>query len=348
MELPRFRARLLRWFSRAKRPMPWRQTRDPYAIWVSETMLQQTTVATVIPFYDRFLRRFPTVEALAASEEDAVLGLWSGLGYYSRARHLRLAARDIVENHEGRFPRGVETAMTLRGVGSYTASAVTSIAYGVRAAVLDGNVRRVLSRVHAKRGLTERESQTLASELLSPRSPGAWNEAMMELGATVCTPRAPKCDRCPVASDCLGRDRAEHWSEGKPRRASVKTNVAMALVERAGRILLTRNASGELMGGLYELPHSGLPQRSGSSSSLQDRYPGVLAVKSEVLATFRHAVTHHRIEATIHRATLTRNRLGPGLSFHTIDEALGLPLGGLTRKALRATGLIVGSNKGAP
>lgn len=336
MDLPRFRRSLLRWFSRAKRPLPWRRSRDPYAIWVSETMLQQTTVATVIPYYERFMKRFPTVAALGRADEDAVLSLWSGLGYYSRARNLRRAARDLVENHRGHFPRSIEAAMTLRGVGRYTASAVTSMAYRTRAAVVDGNVRRVLSRLHATRGLTEARSQELASGLLSPRSPGSWNEAMMELGATICTPRKPQCQRCPVSAFCRGRNRAEHWSEGKPRRAGLQTRVEMALVERDGRILLTRNPAGELIGGLYELPHTGLPRPKGPAAGLKERYRGVLSIGPEAIATIRHTVTHYRIEASIFRATLMRRAPPPELSFHPIGEALRLPIGGMTRKALRA------------
>ena len=342
MDTKGLRRSLLRWFSRSKRPLPWRQTRDAYAIWVSEMMLQQTTVATVIPYYQRFMKRFPDMASLAASSEDEVLALWSGLGYYSRARHLRHAARQIMEAHGGRFPKDIETAMALKGVGRYTASAVTSMAYGTPAAVVDGNVRRVLSRLHATRHLSESDAQAKAQSLLSTRSPGSWNEAMMELGAVVCTPRNPRCEACPVASACLGRERPEHWSEGKPRRRPIPTVVEMALVERDGRILLIRNREGDLMGGLYELPHGGLPRRAAKMETLRDRYEGRLRIDDEVAVTFRHAVTHHRIEARVSRARLTTRAGVPGAEFHTIPEALALPLGGLTRKALRACGLVRG------
>lgn len=339
MDIPRLRTSLLRWFGRAKRPMPWRQTRDAYAIWVSEMMLQQTTVATAIPYYERFMKRFPDVGSLATADEDSVLALWSGLGYYSRARNLRDAAQAIVRDHEGCFPRSVEVALTLPGVGPYTASAVTSIAYGARAAVVDGNVRRVVSRLHAKRMIPDRDLRALALALLSPRSPGAWNEAMMELGATVCTPRKPDCEHCPLSSHCRGRDRPDYWSEGTPRREAVRVRVEMALVEQAGRILLSRNPPGELMGGLYELPHSGMPRKRGLQASLDERYPGVITVVAGTPITVRHAVTHHRIEATIRRSKLTRKPVPPDFTSHTLAEAWSLPLGGLTRKALRAAGL---------
>ena len=339
MDVPRLRSCLLRWFARAKRPMPWRKTRKAYAIWVSEMMLQQTTVATVIPYYERFMTRFPDVESLARADEEAVLSLWSGLGYYSRARNLRAAARLIVERHGGVFPKTVNEARKLPGVGPYTASAVTSIAYGTRTAVVDGNVRRVLSRLFARRGLSDPAVHELALTLLAPRAPGGWNEAMMELGATVCTPRKPSCARCPVAAHCLGRNRAEYWSEGKPRRETVRVCVEMSLVERDGRILLARNPEGELMGGLYELPHRGMPRRNASEPQREERNRGAFRRDASAGWTIRHAVTHHRIEATIHRATLKRSRPPAGMTFHAVLEAWSLPLGGLTRKALRAAGL---------
>ncbi len=303
-------------------------------------MLQQTTVATVIPFYERFLKRFPTVATLAAADEKSVLSLWSGLGYYSRARSLRLAAQRLVESHHSVFPRDVETAMTLKGVGRYTASAVTSMAYNTRAAVVDGNVRRVLSRLFAVRGLAESQAWEQAERLLPSRSPGRWNEAMMELGATVCAPKKPRCEVCPIRADCRGRHRAEHWSEGKPRRASIRTHVEMALVEHKGSVLLALNPAGRRMGGLYELPHTGLPGLTTSAISLKARYRGILRVDSDLLATIRHAITHHRIEARVFRADLVAQNPEEGASFHPIPEALRLPLGGLTRKALRAVGLL--------
>lgn len=338
MDIKRLRSALLRWFSRSKRTLPWRRNRDPYAIWVSEVMLQQTTVAAVIPYYERFMRRFPDAASLAASSEDEVLGLWSGLGYYSRARSLRLAAKQIVETHRGLFPQDMETALTLKGVGRYTASAVTSMAYGMPHAVVDGNVRRVLSRLHAVRRPGEADAQRMAQALLSLRSPGAWNEAMMELGALVCTPRKPRCDACPVRPHCLGLDRPEHWSEGKPRRKAVPTIVEMALVERRGKILLSRNREGELMGGLYDLPHGGLPGRTAPAQTLRDRWRGILRIDLEAAATFRHTITHHRIEARVFTACLVGRKHPSGAVFHRIEEALALPLGGLTRKALRASG----------
>jgi len=339
MDIPKLRRSLLRWFSRAKRPMPWRKTRDPYPIWVSEMMLQQTTVATVIPYYQRFIERFPNVQALAAADEDSVLALWSGLGYYSRARNLRAAAQAIVQRHDGRFPRSIDVALSLPGVGPYTASAVTSMAYGVRSAVVDGNVRRVLSRLHARRQPADATTRALAHALLAPRSAGAWNEALMELGATICTPRKPDCPGCPVSDHCLGQKRPEYWSQGKPRPRAVPVSVLMALVVRGDRVLLARNPPGELMEGLYELPHSGIPGEPEPKTGIALRYKGALVLERQPLTFVRHAVTHHRIEATVFKATLKGSRLRRGLTFHTIRETWSLPLSGLTRKALRAAGL---------
>jgi len=333
-----FRTALLRWFRKARRPLPWRRTRDAYPIWVSEVMLQQTTVATVIPYYERFIERFPTVESLARAGEDEVVALWSGLGYYSRARNLRMAAATVVERHAGRFPKDLETAMTLKGVGRYTGSAVTSIAYGTCAAVVDGNVRRVLSRLHAQRGLSDARAQELASDLLSPRFPGDWNEAMMELGATICTPAAPRCEVCPASKGCQGRDRPQHWSEGKPRRPTVRTRVDMVLVKGAGRILLTRTPAGELMQGLYELPNHGLPARTGGHTDLPEKYPG-LDIEPQPIATVRHAMTHHRIEAHVFLGRLRNPKAVGDLSFFPLSGLNDVPIGALTRKALAAIGL---------
>jgi len=236
------------------------------------------------------------------------------------------------------FPSDIAAALEIKGVGPYTASAVTSIAYGTRAAAVDGNVRRVLSRLHAIRGLSPRRAQDLATDLLSARAPGAWNEAMMELGATICLPRSPQCHQCPVARDCKGRDQAEQWSALKPRRAGVRILVELALVERDERILLVHNPSGGVMGGLYELPHAGLPRTDSQGVGLREKYRGALNLEPDALSTVRHSITHYRIEAAIYRGQTVRlPRAGP--RFHARSALARLPLGGLTRKALAAAGI---------
>src|SRR5262245_791594 len=204
---PAVRAQVLRWYRRHRRDLPWRRTRDPYAIWVAETMLQQTRSETVQRYFARFLGRFPTVAALARARESAVLTLWSGLGYYSRARHLHRAARRVVAAHEGRVPADPAALRALPGVGRYTAGAIASIAFGRAEPVLDGNVARVLARWFGVRGdprssAVQATLWNLATLLVHSRAPGEWNQALMELGATLCTPRHPGCGRCPVRSQC--------------------------------------------------------------------------------------------------------------------------------------------------
>src|SRR5580692_8385176 len=209
-EVKALRRQLLDWFRQFQRDLPWRRTKDPYRIWISEIMLQQTRVAAVIPYYQRFLARFPNIHSLAEAPQDEVLRLWAGLGYYSRARNLQKSAQSIVAQHGGEFPHEEAAVLALPGIGRYTRSAILSIAFGAKHAVLDGNVARVLARLGAIRG-DLRESrrwqwlQRTAGELLDPKSPGDWNQAMMELGAMVCTPRAPQCLLCPVAKFCRAR-----------------------------------------------------------------------------------------------------------------------------------------------
>src|SRR5689334_16699285 len=205
--LASFQKSLRAWFRQFQRDLPWRKSRDPYRIWLSEIMLQQTRVAAVIPYYERFLGRFPDVHSLAEAPEEEVLRLWSGLGYYSRAKNLQKAARQIVGEFSGVFPGEREKILTLSGIGEYTASAIASIAFDEKCAVLDGNVARVLSRLGAIRGdLREavkwRGLQEEADRLLDPSAPGDWNQAMMEFGATLCTPRSEECLLCPVSKHC--------------------------------------------------------------------------------------------------------------------------------------------------
>ncbi|MBC7172514.1 MAG: A/G-specific adenine glycosylase, partial [Polyangiaceae bacterium] len=206
------RSALLEWFDRAQRDLPWRRTLDPYAIWVSEVMLQQTRVETVIPYYERFLTRFPTPAALAEAEEDAVLAAWSGLGYYRRARMLHAGAREVVATYGGAVPEAREARLALPGVGRYTAGAIGSIAFGKPEPIVDGNVARVLSRVRfietpPGRADTERRLWDEAERLVYGERPGALNQALMELGATVCTPSSPRCTECPIARACAARSK---------------------------------------------------------------------------------------------------------------------------------------------
>jgi A/G-specific adenine glycosylase len=245
-DLAEIRKRLLSWFRKYRRELPWRLNKDPYRIWVSEIMLQQTRVAAVIPYYERFLERFPDIRALAEAPEEEVLRLWSGLGYYSRARNLQRAAQQIVTAHGGEFPRTAVEALSLPGIGTYTAAAILSIAFGASHAVLDGNVARVLARLDAIRGdLREngrwRSLQQSADAMLDPKSPSDWNEAMMELGAMVCSPRSPQCLLCPVAEFCRARQLSltEVIPEKRKKRAIVEITLAAAVfLDPRGRTLL--------------------------------------------------------------------------------------------------------------
>jgi A/G-specific adenine glycosylase len=245
-QLIALRERLLEWFHKFQRDLPWRRNKDPYRIWLSEIMLQQTRVAAVIPFYERFLEHFPTLRALAAAPEAEVLRLWAGLGYYSRARNLQSAAKEIVEKHGGEFPRSAEHALALPGIGNYTAAAILSIAFGERHAVLDGNVARVIARLDSVHGdLREgprwQALQAAADTLLDPNAPSDWNQAMMELGAMICTPKSPQCLLCPVGEFCRARQLGltEVIPEKRKKRATEEVELAAAVfIDAKGRTLL--------------------------------------------------------------------------------------------------------------
>jgi A/G-specific adenine glycosylase len=257
-----FRRNLIAWFGLNARVLPWRTTpRDPYAVWVSEVMLQQTRVATVIPFFDRFIQRFPTLGSLGAASLDDVLSAWSGLGYYRRARALHTAARQMVERGESSLPSSREGLLELSGIGQYTAAAIASIAYDEPVAVVDGNVLRVLARVTADKGAvdlapTQRRIRTLADCLVDPKQPGRFNEAMMELGATVCTPWAPSCPACPVRRQCQGRrlGLAQELPLTRARKASPVVRLMAFVVLRGDAVLMARRCEEGLFGGLWEPP----------------------------------------------------------------------------------------------
>ena len=248
------------WFAGVKRPMPWRLHPTPYACWLSEIMMQQTTYAAVLPYYERFLRRFPTVEALAEADESDVLKAWEGLGYYARARNLRLAARKIVADG---WPAGSGGWAALPGVGPYTAAALASVLDGERTPVVDGNVARVFARVwrladdFSKQPNRARLAERLRPEIAKAKVPGDFNQAMMELGATVCTPKSPSCGACPLAAVCASR-RDGTWADYPVRREKaalpVRRAQAVVVTDAKGRVLLVQNREGGLLKGLWELP----------------------------------------------------------------------------------------------
>jgi A/G-specific adenine glycosylase len=309
-----FRKRLLRWYDGQKRDLPWRKDRDPYHVWLAEIMLQQTRVAVVVEYYTRFLTRFPTVQALAAARLSSVLAAWSGLGYYRRARALHPAAKQIAR--DGTFPSTAGKLGTLPGVGRYTAAAIASIAFNEPVAVVDGNVERVLQRTTGEK-LAGEELWKTAQKLLSRERPGDFNQAMMELGATVCLPRQPKCLVCPVCDQCATR--------GELSRGQVeirhKREICYALDLRPGAVFLVhRPKSCSLMPGMWELPE--LPEPNGHS---------------EIALTLKHSVTVTDYTVRVARGPAPKSVQGQWIRY---SRLAGLPLTGLARKILHATQVI--------
>lgn len=314
-ERTRLRRALLAWYDRERRDLPWRATLDPYAIWISEAMLQQTRAGTVRRYYRRFLRRFPTVRALARARESAVLAAWSGLGYYARARNLRWAARLIVERHGGNLPADPEALAALPGFGSYTVGAVGSIAFDLRLPVVDGNVARVLARLFAVEGSSRapavrRTMWGLASVLVPRRRPGDWNQALMELGATVCTPRDPECGRCPLRRCCAAyrTGRVDRFPSPSPRRASRDVRRAVAAAAVRGRYLLVRVDRDEPLRGLWQFPGVTLENGDDERKRLRRelRRLGVAFGRLEPLTRIRHSIMNQRIETQVFRALRPR------------------------------------------
>jgi A/G-specific adenine glycosylase len=310
---PALRATLLPWYGRARRDLPWRRTRDAYSVWVSETMLQQTRVDTVIPFYERFLRELPTVHHLAEATRERVLSLWSGLGYYRRARMLHDAAKRAVAFH-GAVPSELAELRELEGVGAYTAGAVASIAFGRRAAVVDGNVARVLARLFAieddvKTAGGRARLWRLAEELVSEGDgdPGDWNQALMELGATVCVPRQPDCGNCPVRDLCLARERglAGQLPRAAPKRAPVAMRRVAIVLASSKAVLLARRRSDVLFGGLWEPPSAG-----GEVAALAARL-GMDVRSLSRAGEVVHVLSHRRMLVEVFRGPVGRRVTWP-------------------------------------
>jgi A/G-specific adenine glycosylase len=362
-ELAVFRKQLLGWFRQYKRDLPWRRTTDPYRIWLSEIMLQQTRVAAVIPYYERFLERFPDIQALAAAPQEEVLRLWSGLGYYSRARNLQRAAQEIVAKHGGNFPRGEKDALALPGIGNYTAAAILSIAYGAKHAVLDGNVARVLARIFAVQGELRdakrwQALQVSANTLFDPKAPSDWNQAMMELGATLCTPQSPQCLLCPVTQFCQARKLglADSLPARRKKRATENITLAAAvLLDPSGRTLLLppptlskgKRAHEEvsmLVSKLWHFPT--IAVQADPAGELQDHLREILPaamtkqhLRLELLPTARHAVTYRAITLRPFRirvARLPRISGAKTILLSDVTSPSSLAISNLTRKAARA------------
>jgi A/G-specific adenine glycosylase len=360
-ELATFRKRLLVWFRQFQRDLPWRRTNDPYRIWLSEIMLQQTRVAAAIPYYERFLDRFPDIQTLAAAPQEEVLRLWSGLGYYSRARNLQKAGQQIVAKHDGQFPKDREQVLDLPGIGTYTAAAILSIAFGEKYAVLDGNVARVLARLGAIRGdlrVSRRwlQLQVTADKYLDPESPGDWNQAMMELGATLCTPKSPQCLLCPAMQLCEGRKLgiAESLPEKRQKRATVEVTLAVAVFTDAKGstfLLPPPSAARErasvdadhvptLVSRMWHFPAVSVAGDPAPElrSYLRKLLRGAGSKKLRVapIGRLRHAVTYRDITLLPFRVEVKKLPRIAGAKKVPLADVSGLPVSNLTRKVARA------------
>jgi len=331
-----FHARLLAWYDQHARDLPWRESRDPYRVWLSEIMLQQTRVAAVIAHYHEFLRRFPTVEKLAAAREPSVLAAWSGLGYYRRARMLHAAAKVIVRELGGNFPMTADEWRELPGIGRYTAAAIASIAFGEAVAVVDGNVERLLQRLSGQR-LAGEQLWVAAGELLHSRRevtrPGDFNQAMMELGATLCTPRAPACLACPVTKLCASR--GELAGQAKPPRQK-KREIHYTLDCRNGRVFLVqRPPDARLMAGMWELPEIVRSSCHSEGSQSEPEEPAFLPrgrTDAEPCLTLRHSITVTDYKVQVWRAAAPARVDG---EWFALDRLPRVALTGLARKILR-------------
>ncbi len=298
---PKFATRLLAWHKRhGRHDLPWQGTRDPYRIWVSEIMLQQTQVAAVIPYYERFLTRFPDIAALASAPQDEVLRLWSGLGYYSRARNLRRAAQVVLERHNGAFPRALDAIQALPGIGRSTAAAIAAFAYAERAAILDGNVKRVLARHFAIAGFpgekaVEERLWQLAEAELPAKDIGRYTQALMDLGATQCTRAKPRCDGCPLAQSCraLALGRVRDFPAPRPAKSVPLRATHMLLLVRAGEVLLEKRPPSGIWGGLWSLPE--LEHSADARAHCRSSY-GCSIAKPRALAPLAHGFTHFKLD----------------------------------------------------
>lgn len=311
--------RLIDWYLKNHRKLPWRETGDPYRIWVSEVMLQQTRVSTVLPYYRSFLKRFPTTEELASADLQTVLKIWEGMGYYARARNLHRAARQVVQEYGGTIPGDPELFGKLPGVGEYIASAVLSIAFDLPFAVVDGNVKRVLSRLF---GIEEPVNQSssykrfkaTAQVLLMSKRPGTFNQAVMELGAMICKPRQPICDACPLSSACTAyqQNRVDQYPKRIQRPKTPEYRMAVGIVNKDGRLLITQRKPDGLLGGLWEFPGGRINEENTAEEACVKRVKEAVNLTIEVqehMIRVRHAYTHFKIVMDVFRCRYAGGRV---------------------------------------
>ena len=340
------RARLLPWYEANRRDLPWRRTTDPYRILVAEYLLQRTRIKNGTPYYERFLKRFPTLRDLAAAPLDDVLAVWEGLGFYGRARNLHAAARAIVDLHRGSVPQSYDAMASLPGIGPYTAGAVASIAFGIPVPAVDGNVTRVIARLfriheNVTTGTVRKRIAEIAARLVPSAGPGAFNQAMMELGATICTPIAPACGDCPLETLCLARTAGEERDlpvSSRPRSPSL-VSVVFGLVSADGRVLVVRRPRGGLLGGLWALPggeRSGRSEKADLRGSIRSQAGIEVRVGSRWMRVNR-TFSHRKWSGSIYRCSpIRRPRTSESVRWISREEALRLPLVPFHRDAIEA------------
>ena len=343
--MTRFSSRVLNWFAGNARTLPWRGRVSPYRTWVSEVMLQQTRVETVVPYFDRWMARFPTIRHLAAASQSSVLGLWEGLGYYSRARNLHRAARLIVRDLDGNIPSGGSALRALPGVGEYTAAAISSIAFGKDEPALDRNIRRILARVFCVKaavnsGVGKKQLRDLAARHLPKGRAGEFNQALMDFGSAVCLPRRPRCDACPLDDLCGARRLGIQDQLPARERRQPKPHVLLcaAVVRRQGRVLIARRASKGLLGGLWEFPKTSLDRIPRGLRQLESRLasgvPGAPALRlqrPEPLTVIRHAYSHFRVIVHAYVCTTRSQSNQPALRWVRIDRLSKYAMGRIDR-----------------
>ncbi|PWB59353.1 MAG: A/G-specific adenine glycosylase [Nitrosomonadales bacterium] len=341
-----FARRLIRWHRQhGRHGLPWQGSRDPYAVWLSEIMLQQTQVSSVIPYYQRFLGRFPDIATLAAASQDEVLAYWSGLGYYSRARNLHRSAQIMAEQHAAEFPREFEQILGLPGIGRSTAAAISAFAFGSRRAILDGNVKRVLARYLAVAGYpgekkVEDELWRHAETLLPEAGIETYTQALMDLGATVCTRSKPDCASCPVSADCAANQqvRQAEFPQPRPRKALPEKATTMLLFMRQGEIFLERRPPAGIWGGLWSFPESDGTEDAQQHAGMRF---GFEAGSLEARPAMQHVFTHFRLHISpllIHvRRIQPRARQQEGV-WLTVEEAMGAAIPAPVRRLLAGLG----------
>ena len=337
-------SRIVAWQKKhGRHDLPWQGTRDPYAIWVSEIMLQQTQVATVIPYYNRFIARLPDLAALAAAPLDDVMRLWSGLGYYSRARNLHRAAQMMMSAHGGRFPRSVNEVAALPGVGRSTAAAICVFAFGQRHAILDGNVKRVLARLRGIKGYpgTKRVADRLwqeAEQMLPRRGAQPYTQGLMDLGATVCVSRKPRCEACPVRADCVAvrRGWVAKLPAARPRKPLPRRRAILLALTRGGEVLLEKRPPAGIWGGMWSLPETA--RKADIAASCLKRF-GARVIEIESLPPIAHGFTHFKLEIQPLRlrvSALVPQAAEPGVVWLPLEEARGAAIPAPVKRILAA------------